>query len=271
MYLYDNGKLNDNRYGKEYTVEGGSVMTFDNEPPPASISLPTYPASLYTALNSYSGWTTPDPSGGTWKNAEVLPPGPHAKPLVITGNVTIEGVLYMRYGSSISFGDSSTKEQTLTINGAIIWEPAPTGTTPIPQTLTFGRYIGINTPDAATRDGFLVKVLGANATSTLLNGDIVAAPQTDLSLDSGNDVTGIKVFNGSLHVKNVNSEGSGDVLFKAPDTGGMVINGGGIVAEGNVILKGTTAFCVKPPDVSNVVVDKDRYRLAFTQTTYWEQ
>ena len=270
-YSFDPPALNQGRKGAAYSVQNGELVSFDGSAPPSSseITWNTYPADLYTKLQSFD-WTTsyvnpPDGSSATWTNVKI----PKHTNLTVTGNVTINGVLYMEYPSSITFGGSSTKDQTITINGAIIWEQS-NGQGVQDETLTFGRYVGVDTGNVATRDAQLQTVLGPDATHTLLNGDIIAAPQTNLVLDPGNTVTGILKFNGGVHVNNVTGSGTGNVLNKAPTTGAMVIDGGTLTAEGSVDLRGNTAFCVNPPAGSTLLLDPDRFRLAFNPRTYWE-
>lgn len=262
--------LNKFRKGEAYDIPGGgSVMTFGELEVPRSAALPTYSPTLYQKLNDFTWNGYTNPSAGattTWRNVKI----PKNTNLVVQGNVTIEGVLYMEYPSSITFDGNSTT-QTLNIKGAIIWQPAPGAEASIrQQDLYFGRYLTVNTESQAIRDSYLSTVLGANATDTLLNGNMIVAPQTDMTADPGNDFIGIKNFNGGLHVRDLDSSGSGNVLDKAPETGAMVINLGTLMAEGDIDLGGNTAFCIKPPARSAVVVDVNRYRFAFDQLYYFE-
>lgn len=245
-----------------------------NPPTKESFGDIDYPSSDYAFLSTVRANCTP------YKNITSADP---VSTITLTNNyltgnqevvfdkpVTINGVLYVEWGTSVKF------TKNVTLNGAIVFQRS--NDTSKTSKLTFDKAASVYnyadsttsklpSPDVNNEKAGLTNNLGGALTAAQideLRKWSIIAPDTAFDIENGND-TATRHFEGSLNIGSMTVQGAGTA------DNSLVLSNASIVCEGNVTMEGNRVLWVNPPVGDGGLGDTaGKFQLFVVQSTYRE-
>ena len=241
----------DQLYAAATSTGNADVLLFNNTPAPSStITFPTFPSSLYSTLNSLVDAGLSKASGNNWNNVYIPA---NTNPTLPT---TVNGVVYVKWPNNISFNNT-------TVNGVIIYEPAPAGSTTT-STITIVRTASMTFNPPKSTDTSYANLLG-NANAAAVVGWSLIAPNAAVTLENGN-TSQVKTYNGNWDVNSIYGTGKG-----SGDANTMVFNNASVIVETTANLGGNRIFSMNAPGLNGNGNSGSGYALNLITSTYWEK